>query len=97
MISLIEKEYNLRIEEEKITEKTTVAQLERIIRTTEKSKEKLKSSFLNTSKIIYPVRILLQILIFPFISLVAQTKVEGKENLKLPYAELSVLHYPHNQ
>ena len=81
LLSIIEEEYNVELEEDKITEKTTVEDILKMIKKTDVSGSLTKLSYINTSKIIVPLRIFLQFVFFMALRLFYNLKFIGKENL----------------
>ncbi len=81
LISSIEQEFNIDIEEDLITNKTTIKQLKNIIekRTLHKQKFRRWTLTLPINIIRYMIQILI---IFPVIKIFCRIKKEGKENLK---------------
>lgn len=84
LISLLEQEFNIEIDEESIISTTTIKDLETIIQTRKKVEKKSvfkKWALSKMMKIIRPI--LQQIIVLPFLfRIFCRVKVEGKENLK---------------
>ncbi|MBW2974547.1 AMP-binding protein [Candidatus Woesearchaeota archaeon] len=81
LVSAIEQEFNIDIEDELITEKTTVKQLRDIIR-----KKASRASYFRRWTLGMPVRMIRYImqvlLLFPLTRLFCRIETKGKENLK---------------
>ncbi|MCP3685640.1 MAG: AMP-binding protein [bacterium] len=82
LLASIEDEYDLELEEDKITSKTTVLDVENLIKKGSSIKNLMNITRLNTSKWVLPLRYVLQIKAFAFLRFFYPLKVRGKENLK---------------
>lgn len=80
LVNKIEESFNIEFDEQKISEKTTIAMLRKEIETPEKISSVSNINFLN-SRIFNPVRFLLQEISFIALRLFYSIHVEGRENL----------------
>lgn len=83
LVSLLEQEFNIEIDEEKILPKTKVKDLEKIVKIRKLVEEKsifkkwALSFFVRTIGFVFQ-----KLLLFPFVRFYSRPSVEGKENLK---------------
>lgn len=82
LLSLIEERYNVEIEESKITEKTTVDELLKLIEKSSISLSNIVLSSLNISYIVKPLRYFFQIIAFIILRIFYNVHVVGKEKLE---------------
>jgi long-chain acyl-CoA synthetase len=82
MLSLIEEEYGVEIEESKITEKTKVKDVLDLIENSTSQTNKLKLNFINVSNWIQPIRFFVRLIVLTILRFVYPIKVIGKNNLK---------------
>lgn len=82
LVSEIEQEYDIEVDDSRITERTTVEEIENMIRNPKGTSRKIPFYSFPFWTPIRLVRTIFQYLLYPFILLIYRPKVEGRENLK---------------
>ncbi len=83
LVSLVEEEFGVEISEDKINEKTTVQDLENLLKTTQIIEKKTNNISVNISNIAKLFRVLIQKVMFLYLNRYYSVKVEGLENLNV--------------
>ncbi len=83
LVSLLEQEFNLEIDEEDILPGTRVRELENLVKTQKRIEQKIIFRKWALSPLTSCIRFIVQrLLLFPFVSLFSCLSVEGKDNLR---------------
>lgn len=82
LVNAIEREYDIEIDDSRITGNTTVDEIENMIKAPGKKSDRIPFYTFPFWNLVSLIRTIFQYLIYPFILIIYRHKVDGRENLK---------------